>query len=272
MGHVKDLSSAYKLCTSSEKISKNERDYIYAYQGVRSIIYKYNKGDAPDVSQMNRKVYKMLEDAIKSDGVEEVFKLEQDSVTIDVFSNQYRDILNKINLPNTKIKLLERLLRTVITDYKKVNKVKSIEFTERLNKLVEEYNEMRRKHPLALDVYKEITEKISDLFEDIENDKKSFEKMKISIEQKAFYDILKYCAEKYEFEYPHEDLLTLSAKVKELVDEKTAFGDWQNTAKKAELEADLIVLLDENGYPPVPQDEVINDVFEQAENYGKFKN
>lgn len=272
MGHVKDLSSAYRLCTSSEKISKNERDYIYAYQGVRSIVYKYNKGDAPDVSQMNSKVYKMLEDAIKSDGVEEVFKLEQDSVTIDVFSNQYRDILNKINLPNTKIKLLERLLRTVITDYKKVNKVKSIEFTERLNKLVEEYNEMRRKHPLALDVYKEITEKISELFEDIEEDRKSFEKMNISIEQKAFYDILKYCAEKYDFEYPHEDLLLLSAKVKELVDEKTAFGDWQNTAKKAELEAGLIVLLDENGYPPVPQDEVINDVFEQAENYRKFKN
>lgn len=272
MGHVKDLSSAYRLCTSSEKISKNERDYIYAYQGVRSIVYKYNKGDAPDVSQMNSKVYKMLEDAIKSDGVEEVFKLEQDSVTIDVFSNQYRDILNKINLPNTKIKLLERLLRTVITDYKKVNKVKSIEFTERLNKLVEEYNEMRRKHPLALDVYKEITEKISELFEDIEEDRKSFEKMNINIEQKAFYDILKYCAEKYDFEYPHEDLLLLSAKVKELVDEKTAFGDWQNTAKKAELEAGLIVLLDENGYPPVPQDEVINDVFEQAENYRKFKN
>lgn len=272
MGHVKDLSSAYRLCTSSEKISKNERDYIYAYQGVRSIVYKYNKGDAPDVSQMNSKVYKMLEDAIKSDGVEEVFKLEQDSVTIDVFSNQYRDILNKINLPNTKIKLLERLLRTVITDYKKVNKVKSIEFTERLNKLVEEYNEMRRKHPLALDVYKEITEKISELFEDIEEDRKSFEKMNINIEQKAFYDILKYCAEKYDFEYPHEDLLLLSAKVKELVDEKTAFEDWQNTAKKAELEAGLIVLLDENGYPPVPQDEVINDVFEQAENYRKFKN
>ena len=131
---------------------------------------------------------------------------------------------------------------------------------------------MRRKHPLALDVYKEITDKISELFEDIETDKKSFEKMSISIEQKAFYDILKYCAEKYKFEYPHEDLLALSAKVKELVDEKTAFGDWQNTARKAELEAELIILLDENGYPPFTQDEVINDVFEQAENYVKFKN
>lgn len=270
MKHVRELSSAYKLCTSSEKISKEERDYIYFYQGVRSIIYKYNKGDAPDVSQMNRKVYKMLEAAIKSDGVEEVFKLEQDPTTIEIFSKQYQNIINKIPLPNTKIKLLERLLKSVIKDYKKVNKIKAVEFTERLNKLVDDYNEMRRKHPLAAEVYKEITEKISELFEDIENDRNSFEEMNISIEQKAFYDILKYCAEKYEFEYPHEKLLTLSAKVKELVEEKTSFGDWKNTARKAELEAGLIVLLDENGYPPVPQDEVINDVFEQAENYGKY--
>lgn len=272
MRHVKDLSSAYKLCTSSEKISKEERDYIYFYQGVRSIIYKYNKGDAPDVSQMNRKVYKMLEDAIQSDGVEEVFKLDQDAPTLDIFSKQYRDILDKIHMPNTKIKLLERLMRSMIKDYKKVNKVKAIEFTERLNKLVDEYNEMRRKHPLATEVYEEITKKISELFEDIEDDRNSFEEMNITIEQKAFYDILKYCAEKYEFEYPHDKLLTLSAKVKELVDEKTAFGDWKNTARKAELEAGIIVLLDENGYPPVPQDEVINDVFEQAENYRKYNN
>jgi len=219
---------------------------------------------------MNRKVYKMLEAAIKSDGVEEVFKLEQDSPTLDIFSRQYRDILDKITMPNTKIKLLERLLRSVIGDYKKVNKVKATEFTERLNKLVDEYNEMRRKHPLASKAYEEITKRISELFEDIEDDKNSFEEMNITIGQKAFYDILKYCAEKYDFEYPHEKLIILSEKVIELVDEKTAFGDWKNTARKAELEAGLIVLLDENGYPPIPQDEVINDVFEQAENYGKY--
>ena len=79
-------------------------------------------------------------------------------------------------------------------------------------------------------------------------------------------------AEKYDFEYSHEKLLPLSAKVKELVEEKTKFGDWKNTARKAELEAELIMLLDDNGYPPVPEDEVINDVFDQAENYRKYNN
>ena len=39
---------------------------------------------------------------------------------------------------------------------------------------------------------------------------------------------------------------------------------------KAEMEADLMILLDENGYPPVPRNEVYNEVFEQAENFKKY--
>ena len=36
------------------------------------------------------------------------------------------------------------------------------------------------------------------------------------------------------------------------------------------MEADLMILLNENGYPPVPRNEVYNEVFEQAENFKKY--
>ena len=36
---------------------------------------------------------------------------------------------------------------------------------------------------------------------------------------------------------------------------------------KAELKADLIILLAENDYPPVDRDEVYKEIFEQAENF-----
>jgi type I restriction enzyme R subunit len=38
---------------------------------------------------------------------------------------------------------------------------------------------------------------------------------------------------------------------------------------KAELKVDLIILLAENGYPPVDRDEVYKEIFEQAENFKK---
>lgn len=40
---------------------------------------------------------------------------------------------------------------------------------------------------------------------------------------------------------------------------------------KAELKVDLIMLLGENGYPPVDRDEVYNEIFEQAENFKKYQ-
>ena len=69
-----------------------------------------------------------------------------------------------------------------------------------------------------------------------------------------------------------DGISSLITMVKELVDDKTRYTDWDvRIDVKAELEADLMILLDENGYPPVPRNEVYNEVFEQAENFKKYQ-
>ena len=40
---------------------------------------------------------------------------------------------------------------------------------------------------------------------------------------------------------------------------------------KAELKADLIILLAKYDYPPVDRDEVYKEIFEQAENFKRYK-
>ena len=40
---------------------------------------------------------------------------------------------------------------------------------------------------------------------------------------------------------------------------------------KAELQADLIIILDDNGYPPVAIDDAYKEVLEQAENFKKHR-
>ncbi len=93
----------------------------------------------------------------------------------------------------------------------------------------------------------------------------------ISIEEKAFYDILKSLTAKYDFTYPEDKLLVLAKAVKRVVDEKSRYTDWNRRDDiKAELKADLIILLAEHGYPPVDRDEVYKEIFEQAENFKKY--
>lgn len=67
-------------------------------------------------------------------------------------------------------------------------------------------------------------------------------------------------------------MLELAKAVKTVVDDKTKYTDWSKRDDiKAELKADLILLLAEYGYPPVDRDEVYKEIFEQAENFKKYR-
>ncbi len=271
---VKRLKSAYDICSGSGAFSETQRDEIHFYLAVRSIIFKLTKGIAPDTAQMNNRVKQMLQDAIESDGVEEIFKLGDDTQTeIDIFSDDYMAKIDKIKLPNTKIKLLQKLLAKAIDDVKKINKITGIDFSKRLQLIVEKYNERKESDVLRSEVLEDFTDEIIDLYYALKKEKDSFKDLGIDFEEKAFYDILKALAVKYDFNYPNDKLIQLAQKVKTVVDDKAKYTDWSKRDDiKAELKVDLIILLAENDYPPVDRDEVYKEIFEQAENFKKYNN
>jgi len=270
---VKRLKAAYDICSGSGEISQDEKDYIHFYLAVRSIVFKLTKGNAPDTAQMNAKVREMIKNALASDGVEEIFKLgEGDSKEYDIFDDSYLAKLEKIKLPNTKIKLLQQLLAKAISDLKQVNRVKGFDFSKKMQALVDRYNERSEDDVLRSEVLEDFTDEIIDLYHAIKKERNSFKDLGIDFEEKAFYDILKELCSKYDFTYPEDKLIHLAQKVKDVVDDIAKYTDWSKRADiKAELKADLIILLAENGYPPVDRDEVYKEIFEQAENFKKYK-
>lgn len=203
MAAVRRMKQAFNLCSSSDKFSDKDKDYIHFYCAVRSILFKLTKGDAPDISQMNARVRELLEGAIQSDGIEELFESGK-HIEVDIFSDEYLERKNAISLPNTKIKILQRLLSQAIDEYKKVNKIKGIEFAERLKQVVDEYNNRRRDEAYANEVLDDVAEQLAKLLSELKDEKNSFKGMGIDFEEKAFYDILSAVAKKYEFEYPKE--------------------------------------------------------------------
>lgn len=273
MAAVKRMKQAFNLCSSSDDLTDNDKDHIHFYMAVRSILFKLTKGTAPDISQMNARVKKLIEEAIISDGVEEIFSIDSDieKITVDIFSEEYLNKIAKIKLPNTKIKILQKLLSQAINEFKKVNKIKGVEFAERLKRVVDDYNNRRKDESYANEVLDDVAEQLAKLLEELKSEKTSFLGMGIDFEEKAFYDILKAVAKKYDFEYPEDKLINLSKEVKKVVDDKVKYTDWSTRDDiKAELKVDLIILLDEHGYPPVTMDDVYKEVLEQAENFKKY--
>ncbi|WP_242862699.1 type I restriction endonuclease subunit R [Clostridium botulinum] len=272
MAISKKLNSAYRLCCTCEEITSEEKDKVHFYLAIKSILHKLTKGDAPDAAQMNEKVREMINEAIISEGVEEVFKLDKNDSqeNDDIFSDEYLAKVNKISLPNTRIKLLQKLLKKAISEFKRVNKVRGTDFSKRMKALVDLYNERKDFESMKSDVLDDLAEKLADLFKDIVNEKNSSNDLGISFEEKAFYDILKDVAEKHGFKYPHDKLIKLAKEIKEIVDDKAKYTDWATRDDiKAELRVSIILILEANEYPPVPCDEVFKEIFEQAENFKK---
>ena len=271
MGLVKRLKAAYDICSASEKLMQTERDYTHFYLAIRSIIFKLTKGEAPDTAQMNKRVREMISNALQSDGVEEIFRLgEEGSSTQDIFDEDYLAKINRIKLPNTKIKLLQQLLAKVIDEIRKVNKVKGVDFSKKMQFLVERYNDRTANDILKGEVYDEMADALTNLIWEVHKEFKAGDELGIDFEEKAFYDILKELCVKYDFTYPDPKTIELAKAVKDLVDSNAKFPDWNKREDiKSALKVGLILLLDEHGYPPVERDEVYVEIFEQAENFKK---
>ena len=272
MNIVKRMKAAFDICCASDEFGTKERDEIHFYLAVRSIVHKLTKGDSLDTAQMNSKVREMIKEALESDVVEEIYAMG-DKEQVNIFDDDYLAKIEKIKLPNTKIKMLQKLLKKAIDDFGKVNRAQGVDFSNKFMVLVDRYNERKEDDVLRSEVLDEFTDEILALYYALRDEQQSYKDLGIDFEEKAFYDILKSLAKKYDFEYSDDNLKVLSHKVKDVVDDVTKYTDWSKRADiKAELKADLIVLLAEHDYPPVDRDEVYQEIFEQAENFKKSRN
>lgn len=279
-GHVKRLRAAYALCNPAGVLSDDETSWSQCFMGIYSYLMKM-LAPKHETEEMNRAVEKMVQEALMCTGVESVLGREQGEDEF-VFGEDFMRELDKVELPNTKFQLLVKMLKRVIRDYKKTNKVRAEYFEKLLAETVDEYN-TRDKLTFANEVANDTVNRVSDvvtrkieelskrliqLLADVETDKTEFKSLGITFEEKAFYDILVDLRETHKFEYADDRCKELAKKIKSLVDGTSVYADWMNNENlRNQLATDLTTLLYTEGYPPDWDDEVFKKVLEQMENY-----
>ena len=276
MSNVLRMSKAFNLCNSIKDFTKYEIDLVHYYKAVRSILFKLTKGDAPDTDTMNAHVQKMLEDAIRSEGVEEVFSTDAEinSEAVDLFSDDYLIEIYRIKLPNTRVKILAQLLKKKVDEYRKINKIKALTFEERMQAVMDRYNSRMNDAEYIKTILDDVSEQLMDLLNKLKEEENSFVAMGIDYEEKAFYDILVAVAEKFRFEFPDSKNIELAKEIRAALKDKEKYSDWANSGQiKALMQAEIIMILAKNGYPPTPPEiyeKVYSDIIEQAENFKKY--
>ena len=134
---------------------------------------------------MNQVVEEMVQKAISCTGIENIV---DDIKSFDLYGKEFEKQLAAINMPITKFNALLKLLKSDFT-YGRVNKIKSLEFDERLRKVIENYNS-RDKLVFTSEVVADFVNGLSDellrIFRDLETDKTSFEKWVSHLKKKHF--------------------------------------------------------------------------------------
>lgn len=271
MGLSKRLKGAYQIVFPTGELTEIEISKAQFCLAIRSIIYKQTIGDAPDAEVMNSIVEGMVKQAITCTGVENII---DENKSVDLFSEEFLKELDAVKMPITKFNALIKLLRKAIVSYGKVNKVKSLEFDERLKRVVDAYNNRDKltfASEVVADFMDDLCNQLIDIFNDLKEDKTSFEKLGITFEEKVFYDILVKVRDTHGFEYEDKKCVSLAKEIKKIVEDKTQYADWSIRSDiRNKLNKELTILLYKNGYPPEWDEEVFEKVMEQAENFKKY--
>lgn len=280
--HVKRLKQAYDICHPAGALNDEETAWAQCLMGISSYVNKMTSGQH-DTESMNRAVSGMIEEVIKVIGVENLFSEEEREE--DIFDDDFMRKLEDIKMPNTKFQMLVKMLRRAISEYKRVNKVAAKKFEELLQATIDEYNNRDNftfTNETASDTINEIqkavddkvnslSERLVDIFAQLNTDKAKFKDLGITFEEKAFYDILVELRDKHEFEYPDDKCLDLAKQIKVLIDNTAIHADWLNNNNlKKTLAFNLMKLLYKNGYPPQWSQEIFDKVLDQVENFRKY--
>lgn len=282
---VKRMRAAYDICQPSGELGEEESALAQCFMAIAGFVRKMSGTSEVDTDTMNRRVSKMVEEALKYNEVESVLENGEQE---DIFSPEYFEKLSDVKMPASKLELLVKMLRKQIKEYSKTNQMAAKKFQEMLEETIKQYHE-RRKHLTAEeageaqehateDIIRNATEQALRILKDMNADRESFRKIGLTFEEKAFYDILMSLRDEYNFEYGQDKMIdgivindkckSLAKKIKEIIDTKSSFADWlNNQIVRDQLKFDIKVCLIKNGYPPQYSPEVFRKVMEQVENF-----
>jgi type I restriction enzyme R subunit len=283
--NVKRMRKAYDLCQPSGGLTEEESALAQCFMAIAGMVYKMNGTDAPDTDTMNRRVAKMVEEALKYNNVESIL---EEGEEMDIFGPEFTERLDDIKMPASKLETLIKLLRKQITEYGKTNQVAAKKFQEMLEATIQEYHDRRKflseeeagatQEATAESIIRNATEQALNILKGMQADRESFRKLGLTFEEKAFYDILIHLRDKNNFVYGedkqvdgivvNEKCKSLARKIRDIIDTKSTFADWLNNQRvRDQLKQDIKISLVKNGYPPQYTPEVFREVMDQVENF-----
>jgi type I restriction enzyme R subunit len=250
------LKQALSLC--SALVPYEQRLEAAFFEACRVLILRLkSQGGKHKLSlkEINDRINELLKETVKSDGVINLFADIKEEFSL--FDPMLLEEISKMKQKNIAVEMLRKLLAEQVSLYKKSNLVKSEEFSEALQKIMNSYiNGMLDNEQVIQELLK--------LAAQIQNAKQQGDDLGLTEEEQAFYDALTRPEAIKDF-YKNEELVALT---RELTDSlrKNRTIDWEKRDDaRAKMRMMVKKLLKRYKYPPEGMEDAVQTVLAQCE-------
>ena len=212
-------------------------------------------GGGMSYAELNQRVTAILEQAVKSDGVIDLF--EQDSVEISLFDESFLEELAHMKEKNIALETLKRLIKEQVRSYQRTSVVKSEKFSELLQKTINSYLN-------GMLTNAEVIEELLKMAKEMMAEREEGAKLGLSDEELAFYDALTRPEAVRDF-YENEELVAMTRELTQTLRESATI-DWQRKeSARAGMRVKIKRLLRKYKYPPEAAGDAMTTVMKQCE-------
>lgn len=212
-------------------------------------------GGAMSYAELNQRVTAILEQAVKSDGVIDLF--EKDSVEISLFDESFLEELAHMQEKNIALETLKRLIKEQVRSYQRTSVVKSQKFSELLQKTINSYLN-------GMLTNAEVIEELLNMAKEMMAERGEAEQLGLSQEELAFYDALTKPQAVKDF-YDNDQLVAITRELTEQLRRNSTI-DWQKKeSARAGMRRAIKRLLKKYKYPPEGAEEAMETVMAQCE-------
>ena len=256
MKHSQDVKNLYTLCNGV--VNDLVKDKCLFIISVKSFISKITNTGKLDVSEINKTVGKMLDDAIREDELLNLGELTKGN-SLELLSESILGKLRTMKDKNVAAEILSRAIKTTISDIGKINLTLQEKFSTKFKKIVDMYNERTD----IADIEKIIEEMIQ-LKREIEEELANGNEFDLSPEEKAFFDALGSDPEIKKL-MEDEVLVQIAKDLVELINENLTLDAFKREDARARIRSNIRRLLIQYNYPPVKREGAVDKVIKQAE-------
>lgn len=248
------LREAKSLCRPL--ITAEQRFEAAYFDSVRVILTRLAApGKTLSLREINERINDLLKASIKSEGVINLFSLEDSGFSLT--DSKFLEEISRMKERNLVVEILQKLLAEQVSNYRKTNLVKSEKFSKILTDSMKRYIN-------GLLTNEEVISKLKEMANEIVFANAAGKELGLSEEELAFYDALTQPEAVKDF-YTNEVLVEMTRELTEQL-RKNRTIDWQKKeSARAGMRRMIKKLLKRYKYPPEGVDFAVSTVIRQCE-------